>query len=350
MDTGPHFQPRSAPPGHEGCSGVGERSPHRHHLPPARPQLSITSAASIHHPTDSGGTRPPDLPAPPSPAPSTYCCRGCRSRTVAAGRGGSAAPCSAFSPASRLSSHNKGSEGEAGGCRPRRGLAGSRAIPPARPRSGSSSARGAQGRRCWLAMAVRPASRLCLAGGSRALRPPHAATPAPRGAWGGEVGMVALWAQGCEATCRASGNPGANGGTREHPPLPQPHSPPHAPGMPQSSQTSTAEGCPAPRPLLVSLLRRSQHLGSLPRYPQKGLTQLGMGRQGLNCPPHLRIAKGNTKCQSHQPQYVSTPAKRSACPPPARTRTTALVLLVQQHPKPLSSPTSCPAWGWAQPR
>lgn len=113
-------------------------------------------------------------------------------------------------------------------------------MPPARPHSGSSSARGAQGRRCWLATAVRPASRLCLAGGSRALRPPHAATPAPRGAWGREVGMVALWAHGCEAPRRASGNPGVNGGIREHPPLPQPLSHPRAPGMPQSQPNLTS--------------------------------------------------------------------------------------------------------------
>lgn len=226
-------------PWRKGCSGMGERSPHRHHLPPARPQLSITSTASIRHPTDSGGTRPPEPSRPP--APSTYCCRGCRSRTVAAGRGGSAAPCSAFSPASRLSSHNKGSEGGrrgaagpgggwlgAGQCR----LPGRTAVLllPGEPREGGAG---------WRWQCV-PPPRLCLAGGSRALRPPHAATPAPRGAWGREVGMVALRAHGCEAPRRASGNPGVNGGIREHPPLPQPLSHPRAPGMPQSRPNLTS--------------------------------------------------------------------------------------------------------------
>lgn len=46
--------------------------------------------------------------------------------------------------------------------------------PPARQHP-ASSARGTQGRRCWLAMAARPASRLCLAGGEQS-----PASPAPR--------------------------------------------------------------------------------------------------------------------------------------------------------------------------
>lgn len=85
-----------------------------------------------------------------------------------------------------------------------------------------------------------------------------------------------------------------------------------------SSQTP-----PGPSPREEPATREPLHC------PHNGLTQPGMSRQGLNCPPHLHVAKGNTKCQSHQPQYVSTPAKRSACPPPACTRTTALVLLLR---------------------
>lgn len=55
-----------------------------------------------------------------------------------------------------------------------------------------------------------------------------------------------------------------------------------------------------------------------------------MGRQGLNRPPQLRVAKGNTKCQSHQPQYVRAPAKRSS----------AKTALVQAVPAPLPRPGS----------
>lgn len=53
-----------------------------------------------------------------------------------------------------------------------------------------------------------------------------------------------------------------------------------------------------------------------------------MGRQGLNRPPQLRVAKGNTKCQSHQPQYVRAPAKRSS----AKSALVQAVLAPLPHP------------------
>lgn len=65
-----------------------------------------------------------------------------------------------------------------------------------------------------------------------------------------------------------------------------------------------------------------------------------MGRQGLNRPPQLHVAKGNTKCQSHQPQYVRAPAKRSS----------AKTALVQAVPAPLPRPGSAGTIPWQRPR
>lgn len=102
----------------------------------------------------------------------------------------------------------------AGGRRGPRAQAGagwqSRTQPPARAH-GRASAKGAQRRRCRLAMAARPASRPCLAGGSRAQRPParsHADPPQGSGdrrgggGGGGDGGGTAAYAAAPQATPR----------------------------------------------------------------------------------------------------------------------------------------------------
>ena len=107
-------------------------------------------------------------------------------------------------------------------------------------------------------------------------------------------------------------------------------------------QTATAEGRrlllaplpPAPGAAGGTRTSRSQEL---PCPIQPGSAEWGVSRQGLNCPPQLHVAKGNIKCQSHQPQYVRAPAKRSS----------AQTALVQPVPAPHpggagSIPRRCP--------
>lgn len=95
-------------------------------------------------------------------------------------------------------------------------------------------------------------------------------------------------------------------------------------------QVTTAEGhtqaLPSPAPSAPGnqgLQSREQ-----PCPLHLGLAEQDVGRQGLNRPPQPRVAKGNTKCQSHQPQYVRAPAKRSS----------AESALVQAVPAPLPRP------------
>lgn len=92
---------------------------------------------------------------------------------------------------SPLASHNKGGGREAGAAGPGGGWM----AEPDTAAHGRASAKGARGRRCRPAMAARPASRPCLAGGSRAQRPParsHADPPQGsgdrRGGGGGRGG------------------------------------------------------------------------------------------------------------------------------------------------------------------
>lgn len=246
----------------------------------------------------------------------------------------------------------------AGGRRGPRAQAGagwqSRTRPPARAH-GRASAKGAQARRCRLAMAARPASRPCLAvGGAELGVPPHAATPTLRRGLGtGEEeeeedkeGMV-------EAQQRMRlppGHPkesGRKGGAGSITPSTTVLSPCCDPGMlcPVHSKTSpapqvaTAEGhrlIPALLPLVLGAgACRSREQ---PCPTQRGLAEQDVGREGLNRPPQPHVAKGNTKCQSHQPQYVRAPAERSS----------AKAALVQAVPAPLPralpapSAASCP--------
>lgn len=248
---------------------MGERSPHRHHLPPARPQLSITSTASIRHPTNSGGTRPPEPSRPP--APSTYCCRGCRSRTVAAGRGGSAAPCSAFSPASRLSSHNKGSEGGrrgaagpgggwlgAGQCR----LPGRTAVLllPGEPREGGAG---------WRWQCVPPPASAS-PGGAEPCVPRTQPRQPPAVPGDGRWGWWLYGHTGARLHAEPRATPESMGGYGNTHLYPNLCLIPVLQGCPSPGQTSPAEGCPAPRPLLVPLPGRSQQPESPSTAPTVG--------------------------------------------------------------------------------
>lgn len=99
---------------------------------------------------------------------------------------------------------------------------------------------------------------------------------------------------------------------------------------PPGPSSHTAEGhtraLPSPAPSAPGnqgLQSREQ-----PCRTHLGLAEQDVGRQGLNRPPQPRVAKGNTKCQSHQPQYVRAPAKRSS----------AESALVQAVPAPLPRP------------
>lgn len=101
-------------------------------------------------------------------------------------------------------------------------------------------------------------------------------------------------------------------------------------------QSATAEG----HGLLLTLLppaplaaegTRTPRSPELPGPIPLGSAERGVGRQGLNCPPQLHVAKGNIKCQSHQPQYVRAPAKRSS----------AEAALVQPVPAPLPPSRRC---------
>lgn len=83
-----------------------------------------------------------------------------------------------------------------------------------------------------------------------------------------------------------------------------------------------------PRSHSAPTARRTPRSWELPCPIQPGSAEQGMGRQGLNHPPQLPVAKGNIKCQSHQPQYVRAPAKRSS----------AQTTLVPAVPTPLPRP------------
>lgn len=123
---------------------------------------------------------------------------------------------------------------EAGGCRPRRGLAGSRAMPPARPHSGSSSARGAQGRRCWLAMAVRPASPPLPRRGEPSPASParsHASPPRCLGTGGGDGGFTGTRVRG---STQSLGQPRSQWGDT---------------GTPTSTPTSVSSPCSRDAPV-----------------------------------------------------------------------------------------------------
>lgn len=220
---------------------------------------------------------------------------------------------------------------------------------------GRASAKGARGRRCRPAMAARPASRPCLAGGSRAQRPParsHADPPQGsgdrRGGGGGRGGDG-----GCGCPPGHPKESGRKEGAGCITPSTTVLSPCCDPGMlcPVHSKTS-----PAPQVttaerhrLFPALLPLVLGTGACRSREQPCPTQLGLaeqdaGRQGLKRPPQLRVAKGNTKCQSHQPQYVRAPAKRSS----------AKAALVQAVPAPLPRVPPAPSaasreWGraWA---
>lgn len=273
---------------------------------------------------------------------------------------GRAAP--ALSPASRLSSHNKGSGRgrEAGGRRPRQGLDGraghgrlpghTAALLPGVPREGGAA---------WQWQRVPPPAP-ALPGGTELSVPPHAATPTLRRGLGTreeEEGTVVAQGRAAapQATPRTVGGKGEPGSTTLSTMV---LSPLYDPGMlcplpsktSAAPQTATAEG----HRLLLALLppatatageTRTPRSWELPCPVQPGSAGRGAGRQGLNHPPQLHVAKGNLKCQSHQPQYVRAPAKRSSAEaalvqpvpaplPPSRR--------CGQHPPTVPSATSCP--------
>lgn len=279
---------------------LGSASPAQHPSPAPRSVTQQVKGRGTHRPEPS---RPP--------ARGTYCCRGCRSRRAAAGRGGSVAPCSALSSASsRLASHNKGGEGgRRGAAGPGGGLAGRRGHTAACPAAPCLFCQG------------HPRKEVLAGNGSASRLPPlprrGGAEPSvprttqphqpPAVPGDGEVGTVAAWALGCGGPQTAPVALGGKGLCHCHCYRPLPDlilipflCPRDAQAVPLPRETSPGAGggCKARRPLLVPLPRRSQHPGSPPCPPQRARL---WGRQGLNCPPHLLVAKGNNiKCQSHQ--------------------------------------------------
>lgn len=260
---------------------LGSASPAQHPSPAPR---------SVTQQVKGRGTRRPEPSRPP--ARGTYCCRGCRSRRAAAGRGGSVAPCSALSSASsRLASHNKGGEGgRRGAAGPGGGLAGRRGHTAACPAAPCLFCQG------------HPRKEVLAGNGSASRLPPlprrGGAEPSvprttqprqpPAVPGDGEVGTVAAWALGCGGPQTApvalggKGAPGCATATATAPSLTSFSSLSYALGMPRQ--------CPYPEKPHQVLAVDAKHADpsrchspggastrGAPRAPYKGLGS-GAGR------------------------------------------------------------------------
>lgn len=157
------------------------------------------------------------------------------------------------------------------------------------------------------------------------------------GVWGaGRRRRGRWWHRGMRLPPRPpQGEWGARGSPAPSPFPPRPHPLPVPQGCcAPSPAPQTAAGSSRPRSPRLRQNRDPQEPGAAPGG------QAGR-RQGLKHPPQLHVAKGNLKCQSHQPQYVRAPAKRSS----------AEAALVQPVPAPLPPSRRCrlhpPSKPWA---